>query len=612
VGVDRHTAAVRVNPQLRKATGVVCALLLLSGCGLFQSKPEPDQVAKDFLARFSSGDTQGAAALTDDAGAAKGVLDKVRDALKPVGVKTNVEQVRNVSGEAASADATVGYEWDLGRNHTWSYQSKIDLRRDGDDWKVHWSPSLVHPKLGAQQTIELAELKPDLAPVLDRDGAPLLAPEQVVSVLLDRKGVPDLAAVTAALAAALTPFDSAITQQAITEGATKVPEGQVYQVAALRDADYQSVKPQIYDLPGVRFSTQTSLLPPVKNFGSQVLPAIRKEVEAQIAGRSGFRLYTANGSGDELEGLFEKQPEPATAVKTALSRAMQTAAEDAVEPLTQPTMLVAIQPSTGDILAVAQNAPADEQGAIALTGQFPPGSTFKIVSAAAGLESGKVQADTPLPCPGKTTIDGRRVVPNDHDFDKGTIPLHSAFAFSCNTTFAQLAAELPADALTATADKLGIGVDFDIPAITTITGSVPPATDVVERAEDGFGQGKVLASPFGMALVAATVAHGTVPTPSLLRQETKANHKPAALTPPVLDALRQMMAEVVTSGTAQQLRDLPDVRGKTGTAQFGDGVNSHGWFVGYQGDVAFATLVLGANTSSIATDATGKFLRALR
>jgi hypothetical protein len=600
---------VRVNPEL---TVVLSAVLVISGCGLFQSKPGPDQIVGEFLGHVSSGDTRAAANLTDDPGQAKDLLDKTRAALKPESLTAKVDQVRNAAGEGTTADATVTFDWNLGHNHVWNYQGKVDLRRDNDDWKVHWAPSVLHPKLAAQQSLAVAELTPNLAPVLDRDGSPLLAPEQVVSILLNRKEAPDLPAVTAALATALTPFDAAITQQSITEGVAKVPDGDVYQVAALRDADYQTVKPRIYDLPGVRFSTQTSLLPPVKNFGSQILPAIRKAVDEQIAGRAGFRVYTVGATGDELEGLFEKPSEPAQAVNTGLSKIMQTAAEDAVEPQPQPTMLVAIQPSTGDILAVAQNGPADAQGPIALSGQFPPGSTFKIISAASGLESGTVQPDTPVGCPGKTTIDGRRIVPNDHDFDKGTIPLHSAFAFSCNTTFAELAAGLPADALTKTADKLGLGVDFEIPAITTITGSVPPATDIVERAEDGFGQGKVLASPFGMAVVAASVAKGQMPVPSLLRgQATKVNHRPATVAPTVLDPVRQMMREVVEAGTAQLLVDIPDVHGKTGTAQFGDGVNSHGWFVGYRGDMAFATLVLGANSSVPAVEVTGRFLRAL-
>lgn len=594
---------------LRTALAVV-ALLVLSGCGLFSSKPGPDQIAGDFLAKLASGDVDGAVAMTDDPGGAKELLEKVRGALKPVAVRASVEQVRS-AGESSSADATAKLEWELEHGRVWSYQTKFDLRREEDAWKVHWAPTVLHPKLSAQQSIGASEVKPALAPVLDREGTPLLSPEQVVSILLDPAQAGDVGAVAGALGAALGRIDPKITAASITEGVGKVPAGQVYQVAALRDADYQSVKPEIYELPGVRFTTQTSLLAPARDFGSQVLPAVRKAVEEEIAGRAGLRVFTVNAAGAEVEDLHEVAPEPAEAVSTGMSRTVQTAAEDALEPIAEPAMLVALSASTGDILAVAQNKPADDQGAIALTGRFPPGSTFKIITAAAAVEAG-VPADSPQPCPGKMTIDGRRIVPNDKEFDKGTIPLHSAFAFSCNTTFAKIAADLPADALTKQAEKFGLGVDFEVPAITTITGSVPPATDVVERAEDGFGQGKLLASPFGMALVAATAAHGSMPTPALLKgRETKANLKPTAPSPAVLEPLRAMMREVVESGTAPQLRPYGDVRGKTGTAQFGDGTNSHGWFVGYRGDVAFATLLLGTNTSAPAVDASARFLRAL-
>ncbi|MEU4442031.1 penicillin-binding transpeptidase domain-containing protein [Actinosynnema sp. NPDC050801] len=589
--------------------GVV--LLLVSGCGLFSSRPGPDQVAGDFLTKLAAGDVDGAAGLTDDPGGAKDVLGKVREVLKPEGLGTRVEQVRS-TGESTTADATAHLDWDLGHDHAWSYQTKFDLRREEDDWKVHWAPSVVHPKLAVQQTLGVADVQPTLAPVLDRDGTPLLAPDQVVSILLDAKEAGDVGAVAGALAAALTPIDAAITQAAIVDGVSKVPAGQVYQVAALRDADYQTVKPAIYELPGVRFTTRTSLLAPSRTFGSQVLPAVRKAVEEEIAGKAGLRVYTVNAAGDEVETLHEQVPEPAQAISTTLSRITQAAAEDALEPIPQAAMLVTVQASTGEVLAVAQNAPADAEGAVALTGRYPPGSTFKIVTAAAALSSGQATADSALPCPGKAVIDGRRIVPNDHEFEKGTIPLHSAFAFSCNTTFAQLAAGMAPDALTKAAEGFGLGVDFEIPAITTITGSVPPATDVVERAEDGFGQGKVLASPFGMALVAATTATGKVPVPTLLKgRETKADRTPTPPAPAVLEPLRAMMREVVESGTAPQLKPYGDVRGKTGTAQFGDGTNSHGWFVGYRGDVAFATLILGTNSSAPAVEASARFLGAL-
>lgn len=593
---------------MRLLATITVVLVTVSGCGLFADKPGAPEITNDFLGKLASGDVQGAAGMTDDPNEAKATLEKFRGALKPEKLTFKVDQVRK-NGDAAG-EASVTLDWDLGKGKHWSYPTKFEVNRENDVWKVRWTPSVAHPKLGAQQSVKLTELKPDPAPVLDRDGTPLLAPERVVSVLLVAKEAGDVPAVTKALGEALNPLDKTITPQSIADGVAKTPEGQAYQVAALRDPDYQSVKPKIYELPGVRFTAQTSLLAPSRTFGSQVLPAVRKAVEEEIAGHVGFRVATVDAQGNEIDELHQQAAEPAKAVNTALSRIVQTAAEDAVEPLAQPTVLVAIQPSTGDILAVAQNEAADAQGAISLTGRFPPGSTMKAVSALAAIQSGKVTADTPLPCPGKATIAGRRIVPNSSEFEKGTIPLRSAFAFSCNTTFAQLAVDMPPDLLTNAAQSLGLGVDFDIPGLTTITGSVPPAADVVERAEDAFGQGKVLASPFGMALVSASIAKGSMPVPQLVRgKETKADKQPAA--PTALDPVRQMMREVVEYGTAPQLKPYGDVRGKTGTAQFGDGVHSHGWFMGYRGDLAFATLVLSGETSTPAVDVAVRFLKAV-
>lgn len=583
-------------------------LIPLAACG--SDSPGPDATARQFLATFAGGDTAGAANQTDSADSARKLMDKVRESLKPAAVTAELDRV-DAPEDASTAKAQFTITWDLGSNRKWTYQGSMELRSADDQWRVHWAPTVIHPKLAEQQSIAVQVQQPTLAPVLDRDGEVLLEPDRVVSVLLEPKKAGDLAAVAGRLAEALSGFDPTITQQSIVDGASAAPEGQPYQVVALRDGDYELVKPQIYELPGVRFTSGPRLLAADKKLAPQLLPGIRKFVEGQVSGTSGWRVGTVDVSGAEVEELYAKAAEPAKAIAATLSRKVQNAAQAALEPAPTPAMLVAIQPSTGELIAVAQNAAADKEGAIALMGRYPPGSTFKIATAAAALESGKVTADTPVGCPATTTIDGR-VIPNSGRFDKGTIPLHSAFAFSCNTTFAGLAVDLPPDALTGAAKKLGIGVDFVVPGITTVTGSVPPATGKTELAEDGFGQGKVVASPFGLAVAAATVASGTMPKPVLLRgTETKADSTPEPIAGAVLDALRAMMREVVTTGTATALAGLPAVHGKTGTAQFGDGTHSHGWFAGYSGDLAFAVLITDAGESAKAVQATARFLGAL-
>ncbi|OLR91659.1 penicillin-binding protein [Actinokineospora bangkokensis] len=582
-------------------------MLPLSACGLFGSDPGPDQAAAQFLAAFAGGDATTAAQQTDSPDSAKALMEKVRTALKP---STVMAEVTKVDTREGAATAAFRITWDLGRNRKWSYDSSFDLVSSDDTWKVRWAPTVLHPQLGAQQTLAVEDNEPSLAPVLDRDGTAVLSPERVVSVLFEKAKAGDAAATAATLGQALGGIDPSITAQTILDGAAKAGD-QAYQVVALRDADYQKVKAQIYDLPGVRFTAELRLLAADKNLAPALMPSIRKAIEDQVQGKAGWRVYTVDSAGGEGQVLFDKPAENAGAVTLALSTRVQQAAQAAIAGEATPSMVVAIQPSTGEVLAVAQNAPADAQGQLALTGRYPPGSTFKIVTAAQVLDSGVATPATPVGCPGTITVNGREI-PNSGKFDKGTIPLSAAFAFSCNTTFAELATKMGPSDLTTMAKRLGLGVDYVVPGATTITGSVPAASDVNERAEDGFGQGKDVASPFGMAVVTATVASGSVPKPVLIRgAQTKVDQEQQPVPLAVLDGVRGMMRDVVAQGTAAPLAAYGDVRGKTGTAQFGDGTRSHGWFVGYRGDLAFAVLLTDVGQSGTAVAATGRFLAAV-
>ncbi|HSZ29272.1 MAG TPA: penicillin-binding transpeptidase domain-containing protein [Pseudonocardiaceae bacterium] len=581
---------------------------LLASCGIFGA--DPRDAAAAFLDAVARGDDAGAGRLTDDPVAATEVIRQVRSELKPQRVQLTLGEVRSGNNIASASFAAV---WDFGRGRQWRYPGVFDLvpANASKGWSVRWSPAVLHPRLGAQQRVTLREVPADPAPVADRAGAPLLTWHTVVTVALDRSKTPDLPGVAAQLAAALGQFDPQLTQQSIIAGAGAVPPGVPSAVAVLREHDYQSVRDRIYELPGVSFPTQQRLLGPDRNFASQLVPGIRTVVEEQLENAAGWRIVTVAALGNEVDTLAAQQPRPVPTLTTTIDRAVQAAGQRAVDTVPKPAMIVAIQPSTGEILGVAQNRAADAQGALSLTGRYPPGSTFKIVTAVAALEAKEVTPDSPVACPATTTV-GERVVPNDHFFDLGTVPLHTAFARSCNTTFAQLAARLGAGALTDAAHQMGIGMDYDIAGVMTVTGQVPPSESMVRRAENGFGQGRVLASPFGMALVAATVAAGgQLPTPILIRgMPTHMALGPVAPMPrAAADAVRAMMREAVTQGTAKVLSGQGQLYGKTGTAE--DDATAHGWFVGFRGDLAFATLVVGAGSSSPALDVSGHFLSAL-
>ncbi|MFR9731268.1 penicillin-binding transpeptidase domain-containing protein [Saccharopolyspora sp. MS10] len=581
--------------------------LPLSGCGLFDSGPSAREVATSFLDTYAAGDSAGAAGRTDAPEQARQALDAARRSLAPQAVRFAVGDVAEDEG-GAPARATFDANWDLGDGRAWQYRGAVELTETDEGWKVHWDPSVLHPELEPGQHLVLEEQRPQLLPVLDREGTELLHPEQIVTVSLDPQQAGDLPDVASRLAEGLAPVDPEITQRTILDGVGRTPPGQPYAVVSLRQDDYDRVRPAIYDLPGVRFPAQAKLVAAERGYASRVLSGVVGEVDEQVAANSGWRVVTADDAGTVGQVLRDEPARPLRQARTTLSDRTQRAAEKAVEDVPQAAMVVALQPSSGDVLAVAQNDPADAQGAPALTGQFPPGSTFKIATAAAGLEAGAVTLDGPVECPASKVFDGR-TVPNDKDFDLGVVPLRTAFAKSCNTTFAQLAVDLPAQALTDAARQLGVGVDFDVPGMITITGQAPPGETTTARAANGFGQGKVLASPFGMALASATVARGSMPTPRLFEgAETKADSQVAPLSPKVLDQLRPMMREVVLSGTATGVAGAGEVAGKTGTAQFGDGTHSHGWFVGYRGDLAFAVLLEDAGESKPAVAVARRFL----
>ena len=122
------------------------------------------------------------------------------------------------------------------------------------------------------------------------------------------------------------------------------------------------------------------------------------------------------------------------------------------------------------------------------------------------LSAGVLTPDTPVPCPGTTTVEGRQFKKR-RTVELGTVPLTEAFAQSCNTTFIQQALKLPEGALTDAAASYGVGTDWKLP-VDIFSGSVPADSTGTGKAADAIGQGRVLMSPAQLALVAAGVAGG--------------------------------------------------------------------------------------------------------
>ncbi len=296
------------------------------------------------------------------------------------------------------------------------------------------------------------------------------------------------------------------------------------------------------------------------------------------------------GSGQPDRVLFQVDPKAGAPLQLTLDPTVQQAADTALEAATKPAALVAIQVSTGALLAVANGGPTGSAGYDrALLGRYPPGSTFKIATALALLRQG-VTATEPLLCPASVTISGKKFSNAEHE-QFGSVPFAADFAQSCNTAFVGSAGKVSAAQLRKAATDVGYRSSSLV--TPSAVAQAPATNDPVGHAAAMIGQGEVLATPLTVAVSAASVAAGRSLTPYLL-----AGAPPAAdpaLDQGRIDVLRQLMRAVVTGGTGTALKSVPGgpVYGKTGTAEYGNAVppRTHAWFAGYQGDVAFAVLV---------------------
>lgn len=574
--------------------------------------PDPTTEVAAYAQAWQAGESVAAGKLTNDPAAAAQALDKVAGDLEPTAFTVKPGTITRTADSTATATATV--TWDLPMAGTWSYDVTWQWVEQGSAWKLKWASTDIHPELGPQQTVVVRTSPTDSGSLVDRNNAQIVSPVRVFSVVALPSEVVDVAATSTTLVGLLKKFDPTLDATTVAAAIGKADPDQGYTVTNLREPDFNTVQAALSQIAGISTPSTVRNLPPTRDFAKALLAEVTPVADKLTEGTPGWRIVTVDASGAELATLKEQEAVPGEKVTLTLDSQMQSAAETVLTPIPEPAMLVAIQPSTGEILAVAQNAAANAQGSMALQGQYPPGSTFKIATATAGFEGLKLTPTTSVECPGTKTFDVRPVS-NFEGFDLGTVDLTKAFAESCNTTFAQIAVDLPEDALHKAAKSFGIGLDFVVPGITTLTGQAPPADSVNQQAEDGFGQGLILASVFSSALMAATVAHGGMPIPNLIRGTKTTVDQPApALPDTVTTGLRTLMRAVVTDGTAKVLGPLGQVYAKTGTAEFSNDkgeIHAHAWTVGYRGDVAFAALIVGGESSGRTNTVIADFLTAL-
>jgi peptidoglycan glycosyltransferase len=357
------------------------------------------------------------------------------------------------------------------------------------------------------------------------------------------------------------------------------------------------------------------------------------------------------------DALSGRETQGAT-VELTIDPEAQQAAADALDG--RRGAAVAIDPETGKILALVSTpsydpndlASHDRSGVVdsweslgqdpdspltnrAIGGDlYPPGSTFKLVVAAAALDSGDYTKDSVIPGPGTFTLPNSSSVMNNHaggstepcgDNDEST--LSEALQQSCNTSFAKLGITLGADEIQKKAEDFGFGNRFEIPQSVTPS-SMGDDLDDAQLATSSIGQYEDRVTPLQMALVAGAFANdGKVMEPQLVDtvrtqdQSIVSSFSPKQYSQPLSasDAaqMREMMVATVNDGTGTSARiDGVEVGGKTGTAEWGDDRAAHSWFVGYavSGDKKVAVAVVieeGGYGSAVAAPAARTIMEAV-
>ena len=575
---------------------------------------------------------------------AQGLWAKATDGLGDS--KPRVEVAKVTEGtDGKPSTVTLSYVWRLaGSSEPWTYRTTARLSRaaDGGTWRVRLDPGLIYPDLGPGGRLELTTVPAKRADITGAGGATLVTARPVLRVGVDKSqvGAGQQQASARSLARALDIDPASYADRVKAAGPKAFVEALVLRAGSPEaDAAVRAAGA----ITGGGVLRDTLPLAPTREFARPVLGTVGA-VTAEIVKESGGAYRAGDEAGlsgleqrydERLRGIpgatvqavdargkdrqvFSVDPQPGDPLATTIDPKLQSLAERVLSDVRPASALVAIRPSTGDLLAVASGAGGGGLST-ATVGRYAPGSTFKVVSSLALLRSG-VDPGSTLYCPRTLVVDGKKFK-NYGDYPSdgiGRISLSTAVANSCNTAFIGERATVSQGALADAAAALGLGVDHDL-GFPAFFGSVP-ATDAEAGSETGhaaslIGQGRVTASPMAMAAVAASVAKGSVVVPRLLPDQPADTTAPATpLTAKEAGQLRGLMRGVVTRGSGRFLASVPGapVLAKTGTAEFGSKtpLQTHAWMIAVHGDLAVAVFVdVGQSGSGTAGPLLDRFLR---
>jgi cell division protein FtsI/penicillin-binding protein 2 len=607
---------------------VVIGVIVLGTAVGFDSEASAEPAAQGFLLDWQQQEYGAASALTT--GAPDSVAAQLRGAFSDLDATALFLSMDSVVQHGSSAVATFTASVDLAADsRVWTYQGTFDLTKSGGNWLVDWSPDVIAPGIGQGDRLAVITTFPSRGLILDSSGQPLESPSlvYVVGVVPDR--LANLSATASAFAQA-----TGVEAAQVSGQIAAAPPGQFLKLASLDPAGYAKWRDELARVPGlvvqpskkVLYRTLATSL--VGSIGSEVNPALRADgafylpgttiglsgleqaYQRQLLGTPTTSVVVLNRAGQVTNQLKTWPGTPGQPVLTTISTPVQNAAIAALDSVPNSGELVAVQATTGDVLAVAQHVGS---GTLppggTLDAKLSPGTAFTIVSTAALLESG-LTVNTPISCTNSFTVGGSTFSSYGTGSQK---PFSADFADDCKTAFAGLSERLTASSFADVVKGFGLGAAWPQPQMPVpgFAGSVPAADNEASLAAQTIGDGDVQASPLAMALVAGEVDSGSWHAPTVLTDApSPAGTSGGPVDAAAITALRGLMGEAVHSGAAHaaSVPGVP-VYGQVGLTKAGNSYLS--WFVGYRGDVAFTIIEAGRTPQLSAASLAGAFLSAL-
>lgn len=627
------------------AAGVVLGLVVATAGYRWLTRPDHEARVQT-LARGVADDLEDGrvpdALRVEDGTSARSELRSILAGMGTIRPDVTVASVQIADG-GTKGEITFDLSWTVHEGKDpWTYQARLPVTRSGATWTGTWTPAVLAPDLDDGEVLRAVRISAGRGDILGDGGSTLVTRRHVARVGVDRGAVTsDGARASAARVARVLDIDEAPFAQAVSQaGDEAFVEGIV-----LRSGDPQlpQLRRALDDIDGARIVDDTMHLAPTPTFAVETLgrvgPATSEIIEASdgevregdvvgagglqakhddtLRGTSGYEIHAVSPDTAAARSLHRVDAVDGTDLRTTLSEPHQVAAEEVLDDTPRASALVAIRPSDGHVLALANGTGGRGQPTATL-GQYAPGSTFKAVTALAQLRAGN-DPGTSLPCPRTTIVDGR-TFKNYDDFPDdrlGSMTLTEAIATSCNTALIDAREALPSEALTEAADSLGLTQDPAL-GVPAAMGEVPTPDSDTSAAAATIGQGTVVATPLAMATMMASITAGQRVTPRLMTTQTPAPSPPgASVTPGEARSMQTMLRAVVTDGSAPFLRDNPGgpIIAKTGTAEYGsaDPPRTHAWMVAAQDDLAVAVFVEdGAGGAGTAGPVVDQYLEALQ